>query len=60
MDGSLRPIAEIASQLDISEVHLQPHGRFTAKLKLGLLDESASRPGARRESLRRTYRRLAR
>ena len=44
MDGSLRPIADIAAQLNISGDYLQPHGRYTAKLKLDLLAESASRP----------------
>jgi len=38
MSVLLKPIREIADQLDIAEDHLQYYGKFTAKLDLTLLD----------------------
>lgn len=38
MSALLKPIREIADQLDIAEDHLQYYGKFTAKLDLALLD----------------------
>jgi formate--tetrahydrofolate ligase len=38
MSALLKPIREIADQLDIAEDHLQYYGKFTAKLDLSLLD----------------------
>ncbi|MCC6393454.1 MAG: formate--tetrahydrofolate ligase [Bryobacterales bacterium] len=38
MSALLKPIRDIADQLDIAEDHLQYYGKFTAKLDLALLD----------------------
>ena len=37
--ATLRPLAEVAADLGLSEVHLEPWGRDVAKIDLAVLDE---------------------
>jgi formate--tetrahydrofolate ligase len=43
--SALRPINDIADQLGIPEDHLEYYGKYTAKLRLELLDGQAARTG---------------
>jgi formate--tetrahydrofolate ligase len=43
----LRPIREIAEKLNIPEDYLEYYGRYTAKLRLELLQERAASPGGK-------------
>jgi len=44
MTHALRPIREIADALDIPDQYLEPYGKYTAKLRLELLEGLADRP----------------
>jgi formate--tetrahydrofolate ligase len=45
--ATLRPIAEIASELNIPEIAVEPYGRTKAKIDLGWLSTLPERPSAR-------------
>ncbi len=44
---TLKPIEEIAARLSLSPQHLEPYGRFKAKIALDALSAAASRPAGK-------------
>ena len=44
---TLKPIEEIAARLSLSSHHLEPYGRFKAKIALEALSDAASRPAGK-------------
>ena len=55
--ATLRPMTQIADQLDITDEHLEPYGRDVAKVDLAVLDRPRrpGRPGERRPGRAATY-----
>jgi formate--tetrahydrofolate ligase len=42
--ATLRPITQLADELGIAADDLEPHGKYVAKIELGLLERAASKP----------------
>src|SRR5712691_11584041 len=42
-EGPMKPIAEVARQLDLSPAHLEPYGHYKAKISLAALEGRARR-----------------
>jgi formate--tetrahydrofolate ligase len=45
--ATLRPMSEIASQMNVSSAHLEPYGRDVAKIDLAVLDDIGDRPAGK-------------